>query len=612
MLRVVSRIWTIAVALAVTLGAQGPQRSPANRPWPPGVQKISGDSPALSPQDALKTFYMPPGYQVELVASEPLIQEPVALDWDLEGRLWAVEMPGFMADVRGSNEHDPIGRVVVLEDTNGDGQMDRRTVFADGLVLARSLKVLDRGVLVAEPPNVWLMRDTNGDLHADTKELVTDQYGRFDGDPQNNANGFYWGLDNRMYTAGQGNIQLRLKDGVFEVQQTLPRGEWGVTQDDAGRTYRNTNESALHVDLVPTWYYARNPNLLRTRGSYERLADDTPELNTVWPVRPNPGTNRAYQLGIDRDDGSLARFTSVCAPLVYRGDRLPGELYGNVFVAEPAANLVSRIIVSDDGTTLRARKAYDRGEFLASTDERFRPVYLTNAPDGTMYIADMYRGIIEHRISVTEYLRDQIAARKLDHPTGYGRIYRVVHYSTGPDGTNPFSHTTPPQLVAALSHPNGWRRDTAQRLLVERGARGVVPDLVKLATSAPDWRTRLHALWTLDGLDAIDQHTVITALNDRERDVRVSAIRIAERGLSGEVGYPIQTAVLQKLYDADWAVRQQLAASIGVLPPSLRERMAVEMLERYGDDPVVVDATLSGLRGLEADVLERLLVRSRK
>jgi len=115
MLRVVSRIWTIAVALAVTLGAQGPQRSPANRPWPPGVQKISGDSPALSPQDALKTFYMPPGYQVELVASEPLIQEPVALDWDLEGRLWAVEMPGFMADVRGSNEHDPIGRVVVLE-----------------------------------------------------------------------------------------------------------------------------------------------------------------------------------------------------------------------------------------------------------------------------------------------------------------------------------------------------------------------------------------------------------------------------------------------------------------------------------------------------------------
>ena len=373
---------------------------------------------------------MPPGYRVELVASEPLIQEPVALDWDLEGRLWAVEMPGFMANIRGSNEHDPIGRVVVLEDTDGDGRMDKRTVFADHLVLARSLKVLDRGVLVAEPPNVWLMRDTNGDLRMDTKELITDRYGRFDGDPQNNANGFLWALDNRMYTAGQSDIQLRLKDGVFEVQPTLSRGEWGVTQDDAGRTYRNTNESALHVDLVPTSYYARNPSLVRTRGSYERLADENPDLNLVWPVRPNPGTNRAYQIGIDREDGSLARFTSVCAPLVYRGDRLPADLYGNVFVAEPAANLVSRIILADDGTGLRARKAYERGEFLASTDERFRPVFLSNAPDGTLYIADMYRGIIEHRISITEYLRDQIVARKLEQPVGYGRIYRVMHDTT--------------------------------------------------------------------------------------------------------------------------------------------------------------------------------------
>jgi glucose/arabinose dehydrogenase len=410
----------LVVVTAVTI--LGDQRSPANRPWPPGVQQVPAESPALSPADALKTFYMPPGYQVELVASEPLIQEPVAIDWDLEGRLWAVEMPGFMGDLTGSNEHDPIGRVVVLQDKDGDGRMDTRTVFADGLVLARSLKVLDRGVLVGEPPNAWLMHDTDGDLRMDTKELVTGQYGRRDADPQNNANGFYWALDNRIYTAGQSDIELRLKNGAFEVHRTLSRGEWGVTQDDAGRIYRNTNESALHVDLVPTFYFARNPNLLRTRGSYERLADDTNALNTVWPVRPNPGTNRAYQTGIDRADGTLAAFTAVCAPLVYRGDRLPADLYGNVFVAEPAGNLVSRIVLSDDGTTLRARKAYERGEFLASTDERFRPVYLSNAPDGTMYVVDMYHGILEHRISVTMYLRDQIQARKLTAPTGFGRI----------------------------------------------------------------------------------------------------------------------------------------------------------------------------------------------
>ena len=601
----------LAVASTVVVARPASQGSPPNRPWPPGIQKVSADSPALSPEDALKTFFMPPGYRLELVASEPLIQEPVAFDWDLEGRLWAVEMPGFMADIRGSNEHDPIGRVVVLEDTDGDGRMDKRTVFADGLVLARSLKVLDRGVLVAEPPNVWLMRDANGDLRMDSKERITDQYGRFDGDPQNNANGFYWGLDNRMYTAGQSTIQLRLKDGVFEVQPTLSRGEWGVSQDDAGRTYRNTNESALHVDLVQTSYYARNPSLARTRGSYERLADDNPDLNSVWPVRPNPGTNRAYQLGIDREDGSLARFTSVCAPLVFRGDRLPAELYGNVFVAEPAANLVSRIIVSDEGTGLRAKKAYERGEFLASTDERFRPVYLSNAPDGTLYIADMYRGIIEHRISVTEYLRDQIVARKLDQPTGYGRIYRVVHETTTLESMNTFAHASSAQLVEALSDTNGWRRDTAQRLLVERGPRGVVPDLVKLASGAVDWRTRLHALWTLDGLDAIQPETVATALQDRSRDVRVSAIRLAERWLA-DAGHPLQAAVLKLIDDPDWAVHQQLAASIGMLPPGARERAAVDVLERYGNDPVVMDATLSGLRGSESIVLERLLGGGRK
>ena len=597
--------------LAAAAATGGDQSSPVNRPWPPGVQEVSDESPPLAPAAALKTFYMPPGYRIELVAAEPLIQEPVAIDFDTEGRLWAVEMPGFMADLTGSNELDPIGRVVVLEDTDGDGRMDRRAVFADGLVLARSLKVLDRGVLVAEPTNVWLMHDTDGDLRMDTKELVTSQYGRREADPQNNANGFDWGLDNRMYTAGQADIDLRLANGVFEVRRTLQRGEWGVTHDDAGRVYRNTNESALHVDLVPTAYYARNPNLLRTRGSYDRLDDGADGLNTVWPVRPNPGTNRAYQTGIDRADGTLARFTSVCAPLVYRGDRLPPDLYGNVFVAEPAANLVSRIVLHDDGTTLRARKAYERGEFLASTDERFRPVYFSNAPDGTLYIVDMYRGIIEHRISVTEYLRDQILKRKLDRPTGMGRIYRVVHETTRRDTTPPIpSAATAAQLVELLSHPNGWRRDAAQRLIVERGlgqaGDAAVKALGTLARQAPLARTRLHALWTLDGLDAIEPADVTTALGDASPDVRASAVRLAERWL-GDAAHPIRSAVLERFDDADQGVRRQLAASLGVLPPGPREAAAALLLARHGDDPVTLDAALSGLRGDETEVLEALL-----
>jgi len=605
-----SRASAIAVLIAAAATGVEYQSSPVNRPWPPGVQKVPDTSPVLTPDEALKTFYMPPGYRLELVASEPMVQEPVAIDWDTEGRLWVVEMPGFMANLTGSNEHDPIGRVLVLEDVDGDGRMDKRTVFAEGLVLARSLKVLDRGVLVGEPPNAWLMRDTDGDLRMDTKQLVSDQYGERDADPQNNANGFHWALDNRMYTAGQSDIQFRLKDVAFDVQKTLQRGEWGVAHDDAGRIYRNTNESALHVDYVPTSYFARNPNLVRTRGSYERLADENPDLNVVWPVRPNPGTNRAYQFGIDRPDGSLVKFTSVCAPVVYRGDRLPAELYGNVFVAEPAANLVSRLVLDDTGPELRARKAYERGEFLASTDERFRPVFLSSAPDGTLYVVDMYRGIIEHRISITVYLRDQILARKLDQPTGLGRIYRVVHETTRRDTTRGFSNMTAAELVATLSHPNGWRRDTAQRLLVERNVRAAVPALRKLATGASAARTRLHALWILDGLDAIDPADVLRALEDGSRDVRASAVRLAERWLA-DAAHPVHAALLKRRDDDPWVVRQ-LAASLGMLPTGAREEAIATVLEHHAADPVVVDAALSGVRGSEGVVLEKLLAAALK
>ena len=612
---VIACVLTTAVATGY-----GIQRSPSNRPWPPGVQKVSDESPPLTPEAALKTFYMPPGYSVELVASEPLIQDPVAFDWDTEGRLWAVEMPGFMADITASNERDPVGRVVVLSDANADGVMDRRTVFADGLVLARSLKVLDDGVLVAEPPNVWLMRDTDGDLRADARELVTDQYGRRETDPENNANSFYWALDNWMYTSGQTTIQLRRKRGAFELQRTLPRGEWGVAQDDEGHIFRNTNESALHVDYVPTAYFARNPHLLRSRGSYERLGNDANGLDIVWPVRPNPGTNRAYQAGIDRPDGSLAKFTAVCAPVIYRGDRLPADLYGNAFVAEPAANLVSRIVLSNDGDGLQARKAYDRGEFLASTDERFRPVYLSNAPDGTLYVADMYRGIIEHRLSLTVYLRDHILKRKLEQPTGFGRIYRVVHETTRRDTRKGLAQASPAELIDLLSDRGGWWRDTAQRLLVERadrlrpGGSGALSDagrsavaaLTTLAAESNDWRTRVRALWTLDGIEAIEPAGVVGALKDPNRAVRVAAIRLAERWL-GHPDKPLHAAVLEHLEDNEAAVRRQLAASLGAMQPEDRDSAVVALLDRHADDAITLDAALSGLRGGEAGVLGRLL-----
>jgi mono/diheme cytochrome c family protein len=576
----------------------------ASRPWPAAVTP-AGPSPVLSPQEEMKTFYMPPGYRVELVASEPMIQDPVLIDWDPEGRMWAIEMAGYMLDIQATREHDPLGRIVVLEDTNGDGAMDKRTVFFDGLVLPRALKVLDHGVLVGEPPNLWLMKDTNGDLHADTKELVTDTYGRLDANVEHNANSLMWAMDNWMYTS-EVDMYLRLRDGKFEVRKTLSRGQWGASQDDFGRVYRNTNSSALHVDLVPTPYYLRNPALTRTRGSYEFLGGPSDDLNATWPVRATPGVNRGYQAGVLRADGSLSSYTAVAAPTVYRGDRLPADLSGNVFLVEPAGNLVSRVIISDDGKTLRGKKAYDHQEFLASTDERFRPVYLSSAPDGTLYIVDMYRGIIQHKGFITEYLRDQIVSRDLEQPPARGRIYRVVHETTKRDSRPSLTSLPAARLVEVLSHPNGWWRDAAQRLLVERNDKSVVEPLKALAASAREPRTRVHALWTLDGMGSLDAGTVTRALGDSSRDVRVSAVRVSEPWLR-DADQAVTKAVLALAADRDWAVREQLAASVGELPAGSRETAVAALLEQHADDPVVMDAALSGVSGSEMAVLEALL-----
>ena len=598
-----SRIFAVLVFVVSTVVTGASFQ--AGGPWPPALQRVSDDSPVRSPADELKTIVMPPGYRLELVAGEPLVQDPVAIDWDAEGRLWVVEMPGYMRDIQASLEHEPTGRVVVLQDGNGDGRMDQRTVFADGLILPRALKVLDHGVLVGEPPNLWFMRDTNRDLKADTKERVTDTYGRLAANVEHNANTLLWGLDNWIHTS-ESDTFLRLKHGVFDVRRTLARGQWGASQDDAGRVFRNSNESALHADLVPTPYFSRNPSMMRTRGSYEFLGAPADDLNAVWPLRPTRGVNRGYQAGILRENGSLARFTAVCAPTVYRGDRLPPELYGSVFVAEPAGNLVSRIVISEEGSSLRGKKAYGGGEFIASTDERFRPVNLSSAPDGTLYVVDLYRGIIQHRGFITEYLRDHILSRSLEQPTGRGRIWRVVHASTR-RGPNPsLSRATPAALVDALSHPNGWWRDTAQQLLVQRHDRSAVEPLRTLAGAAPAPRTRLHALWALDGMDEIDAASVRRALSDPSRDVRVTALRLSERWLR-EGQAAMETAVVALASDADWAVRAQLAASLGELPRSPKEAALAAFLERHASDPVALDAALSGLSGSEAAVLDVLV-----
>ncbi|MEO7891873.1 MAG: c-type cytochrome [Vicinamibacterales bacterium] len=602
----------VVAAFAVTVyagqaPAVKPLTSPANRqPWPPAVVPIPKDSPALSPADELKTFYMPPGYHAELVAADPLVEDPVAINFDSDGRMWVAEYRSYLVDLEAIEPNQaPICRIVVLEDTNRDGVMDKRTVFADGLPLLRSIQVVEHGVLALSTPNVWLMRDTNGDLKMDTKELIASDFGNVLDSTEHTASFLTWSMDNALYTSSTTHY-LQYHSGKFTEKSILSRGEWGASYDDAGHVFRSEASSGLHVDLVPTQYYSRNPTLVRQSGSYGVLGG--PDGTVVWPVLQNPGTNRSYQAGVLRPDGTLARYTSAAGGTIYRGDRLPADLYGNAFVAEPAANVISRLIVSDDGTTLVGKKAYDKGEFLASTDERFRPVNFANAPDGTLYVVDMYRGIIQGKLYITEYLHGQILSRNLTQSVHLGRIFRIMHDTTTLDTTVPaLSHATTPQLVGYLSHPNGWWADTARRVLVEHGDKTGTAAIGKLAVNATVGpKTRIQALWTLDGYDAIDPATVIAALSDSSRDVRANALRVAERFLS-EPASPVQAAVLKRLTDTDWQVREQLAASLGALPEGPRETAIATLLAAHGDDTVTMDAALSGLRGTEPAVMQKLL-----
>jgi mono/diheme cytochrome c family protein len=233
-------------------------------------------------------------------------------------------------------------------------------------------------------------------------------------------------------------------------------------------------------------------------------------------------------------------------------------------------------------------------------------VSLASAPDGTLYVVDMYRGVIQDGAFWTDFLRDYIKSRGLEAPVRRGRIWRIVHDGLRPGVAPKLSSATPSQLVQTLSHANGWWRDTAQQTLVQRGEKSVVPQLRDLAGQAPDWRARLHALWTLDGLDALEPAQVQRALADKSPDVRASAVRLSERWLA-DPDQPLATAALKLMDDVSWTVRRQLAASIGQLPPAARIDRATAMLDRYGSDPILVDATLSGLRGAEAAVLDRIL-----
>jgi mono/diheme cytochrome c family protein len=291
---------------------------------------------------------------------------------------------------------------------------------------------------------------------------------------------------------------------------------------------------------------------------------------------------------------------------VYRGDNFPSDFYGNYFAAEPAAHVVRRSILTETEGVLSARNAYDGHEFLSSTDERFRPVNLYTAPDGALYVVDFYRGILQHRQFMTSYLRRQIEERGLEKPVAFGRIYRIVHESRKPGPQPALSQAGPRQLVESLSHANGWWRNTAQRLLVERGDTSVGAELRKLALDATRGESvRLHALWTLEGLGVLDQATIAGVMEDPSVKLRAAAIRLSEPALA-DGNAVVFDSVAKHARDASREVRLQVALSLGETAVPARDAVLAGLLHDHAESPFLVPAVVSGLAGKELAFIDRL------
>jgi len=593
-----------ALAFGLTLAAPDSFAQAGDNPGEaqPDVPEewLDFESPVLSPKEALKSIVVKPGFRVELVASEPLIEDPVAMAFDGSGRMWVVEMRGFMPDAEGENEHAPVGRIVILDDEDGDGRMDTSTVFADRLVLPRAIGLAYGGAIVIEPPDLLFMRDENGDDRAD---LVLHLASGFAGlqNPEHAGNGLMHGIDNWIHLS-QHPERFRFDGENIQSQPTPGHGQWGITKDDVGRIFYTTNSDPLRADLVPLHYASRNPDLGRLIGVNERMVHDF----SVHPIHLTPGINRGYQEHM-LDEGRLTRFTAACGPVIYRGDLFPEAFHGDAFVCEPAGNLVSRftLVERDDGT-LVGERAYESSEFLASTDERFRPVNAYNGPDGGLYIVDMYRGVLQHRIYMTSFLRAQVEERGLETPLGLGRIYRIVPDDASVGGTRDLSNARNEELAALLESPNGWRRDTAQRLLVERRASDVAPQLRALATESADVVPRLHALWTLEGVGALTIDDAIRACASREALLRIHGLRLLERWIDDPRAVDVVASMID---DAAPDVRVQAALSLGDAAPETSLDLLERIVSLHADHRPTRSAVLSSLNDREIELLARLLLR---
>jgi putative membrane-bound dehydrogenase-like protein len=561
-----------------------------------GELLASVDPTAKSPEVSLRCLKPRPGFVADLMVAEPLVRSPIAFAWGADGRLWVVEMGDYPLGADGKGK--PGGRIKVLESSRGDGKYDKATLFLDGLSFPTGVLPWGKGVLITCAPDILYAEDTTGKGKADRKEVL--YTGFVPGNPQHRVNTLAWGLDNWIHCANGDSggrirslktgkeinisgrdFRIRPEDGGLEAE--TGQTQYGRSRDDWGNWFGGNNSNPVWHFVLPDRYLRRNPHV-----APPELRVTVPVVGGAAPVFPQSRTLPRFN-----DPGAANRFTSACSPIIYRDELFGPAFAGNSFVSEPVHNLVHREIVTPEGVTFRSRRAPDEemSEFLASADNWCRPTTIAVGPDGALWMADMYRAVIEHPQWIPLDWQKRLDLRAGEDR---GRIYRIFPVNAKPRAIPRLDRLDTAGLVAALDSPSGWQRDTVQRLLLSKADRAAVPLLEKLAAGSKRPLARLHALCTLDGMDALTPEVLTRALADSHAGVRRHAVRLCE-GRFGK-SEELAKALLGRLDDTDAQVRLQVAFTLGEWDDERAGRALGTLAARAGGDRYLTAAVLSSVR----------------
>lgn len=477
----------------------------------------------LSPAEEAKKFVLQPGYAMEPILTDPQIDQPAAISFDGNGRMFVLELRSYMLDADSKDELEPTSRISRWEDKNNDGVYETGTVFVDNLVFARFVLPYGKDAILtmeSNADNVYKYTDTDGDGVSDKKELFTTKYGR-SGNVEHQQGFMYWGMDNWLYSTYNA-FRVRY-DGSARENTGANGAQWGVTQDNDGKIWFQGGASGVPSYFQFPIHYGRF-------NVQNQLAEG---FTVPWG---SPVLISDMQGGMDQirmPDGSLNSVTGGAGNDVFRGTRLPEELVGQYFYGEPVARIVRQInpVVTEGVTQLHNVFQDQKQEFIRSTDPLFRPVDMTTAPDGTMYITDMYHGIIQEGqwTPPGSYLRAKIEQYQLDKAVNMGRIWRLTYKGMDRDKTQPkMLDETAAQLVTHLDNPNGWWRDMAQQLIILKGDKSIVPTLETMARSDKNLLARFHAIWTLEGLGALKPDLLRELMRESNPRLQIQAIRASE------------------------------------------------------------------------------------